>query len=80
MEKRRFTRKELSRYDGKDGARAYVACRGLVYDVTSSFLWHDGEHQVLHAAGRDLTESLREAPHDAVLLAQFPIVGTLQAD
>jgi predicted heme/steroid binding protein len=30
--------------------------------------------------GRDLTESLLEAPHDAIVLAQFPIVGTLEGD
>jgi predicted heme/steroid binding protein len=80
MENRRFNRKELSRYDGKDGAPAFVACRGVVYDVTGSFLWPNGTHQVLHAAGRDLTESLHEAPHDAVVLTQFPIVGFLEAD
>jgi predicted heme/steroid binding protein len=31
-------------------------------------------------AGRDLTESLLEAPHDAIVLTQFPIVGTLEGD
>jgi predicted heme/steroid binding protein len=80
MENRRFSRKELSRYDGKDGAPAFVAYGGVVYDVTGSFLWPDGIHQVLHAAGRDLTDSIHEAPHDAVVLTQFPIVGTLKAD
>ena len=80
MENRRFSRKELSRYDGKHGAPAFVAYKGVVYDVSGSFLWPGGDHQALHAAGCDLTASLHEAPHDAVVLTQFSIVGTLEAD
>jgi predicted heme/steroid binding protein len=79
MQNRRLTRRELSRYNGKDGVPAYIACEGVVYDVTDSFLWPDGEHQALHAAGADLTASLHEAPHGAGVLAHFSIVGTLEA-
>jgi predicted heme/steroid binding protein len=50
-----FTLEELKRYNGKHGSKAYIACRGLIYDVSSSFLWRDGKHQVSHHAGRDLT-------------------------
>jgi len=80
MQTRRFNREELSRYDGKNGAPAYIAYEGVVYDVTRSFLWPDGEHQAFHAAGADLTASLREAPHESDVLTQFSIVGTLEAD
>jgi len=76
-EMRRFTREELARYNGKDGAPAYMAYRGRVYDVTHSFLWQGGRHQVLHAAGHDLTDSLAQAPHGEDLLDRTPLIGIL---
>lgn len=51
-----------------------------MYDVSSSFLWKNGNHQVLHNAGKDLTDSLEEAPHGVDLLERFPVVGTLHKD
>ncbi len=78
MGERRFTREELRQYNGKDGAPAYIAYKGNVYDFSESFLWQNGEHQVLHTAGEDLTGDLEQAPHGADLLKQFPIVGTLK--
>ncbi len=36
--------------------------------MSRSFLWQGGSHQALHAAGRDLTGSLEDAPHPADLL------------
>lgn len=75
---RSFTREELAHYNGKDGAPAFIAFNGKVYDVSSSFLWQKGKHQVFHNAGEDLTEALEEAPHGADLLEKFPVVGTLR--
>jgi len=75
MEERRFTREELRRYNGKDDAPAYIAYKGKVYDVSSSFLWRNGKHQVRHAAGEDLTGDLERAPHGAAFLRRFPVVG-----
>ncbi len=80
MEKRSFTKKELSRFDGKNGAPAFIAYKGKVYDVSQSFLWQQGMHQVLHPAGTDLTGALAEAPHGEDLLSKFPIVGKLVDD
>ncbi len=77
MQKRRFTTKELRRYNGRAGAPAYIAYQGLVYDVSRSFHWQNGRHQVLHSAGTDLTRRMRQAPHGADLLQKFPIVGEL---
>jgi predicted heme/steroid binding protein len=74
---RRFTKKELSRYDGKNGAPAFIAYQEKVYDVSRSFLWINGKHQVTHSAGADLTDSLSQAPHGSDLLERFPTVGTL---
>jgi len=76
----RFTREELARYNGKQGAPAYVAFEGKVYDVSGSFLWRGGRHQVRHSAGVDYTAGLGEAPHGADLLARLPVVGVLVDD
>ena len=72
-----MTRAELARCDGKEGRPAYVAYRGVIYDVTKSTSWGDGAHYEIHLAGRDLTQELAEAPHDDALLKEFPVVGKL---
>jgi predicted heme/steroid binding protein len=72
-----FTEQELAKHNGRNGTQAYVAFDGRIYDVTGSFLWQDGSHQVLHQAGTDLTQALAEAPHGADLLQKFPVVGLL---
>jgi predicted heme/steroid binding protein len=71
-----LTKDELEKYDGSDGV-AYIAYRGKVYDVSHSFHWKRGVHQVMHRAGCDMTEALEEAPHGADMLDKFPIVGKL---
>lgn len=76
----RFSKEELARYNGKNGAPAYIAYKGKVYDVSNSFQWRSGRHQVLHNAGEDLTDSLEQAPHGVELLERFPVIGTLQED
>lgn len=76
MEKQ-FTKEELSPYNGRNGLPALIACKGVVYDVSSSFLWQNGKHQVMHDAGRDLTNDLEQAPHGEDLLTKFPVVGML---
>ena len=72
-----FTKEELRKYDGSDGSATYVTYEGKVYDVTSSFHWRRGVHQVTHHAGCDLTETLKGAPHGRNLLDKFSIVGEL---
>ena len=79
-EKRCLTLSELSYFDGKDGHPAYVAVEGVIYDVTNSRLWRGGVHDPSHgmaAAGRDLTEVLKESPHGDKHLKDFPVVGWL---
>ena len=74
-----FTEKELAQYDGRNGKPAYVGYKGKVYDVSSSFLWKDGTHQVLHNAGVDLTAALEQAPHSEDVLKKFPVIGILHS-
>ncbi len=71
-----FTLEELGKYDGKNAQPAYVAFRGVVYDVTESAMWGDGEHEAMHDAGTDLTEAHDDAPHDEYII-DFPEVGRL---
>jgi predicted heme/steroid binding protein len=73
-----FTVKDLAKYNGKNGKPAYVAYKGKVYDVTNSFLWKDGRHQVLHNAGTDLTTAIEQAPHSEDNLARFHVIGILE--
>ncbi len=72
-----FTAQELSKYNGKDGAKSYTAFEGKVYDVTDSKLWALGEHFGLQA-GIDLTEKMKDAPHGPEVFSGFTIIGTLE--
>lgn len=69
---------ELSNYNGRDGKPAYVAVSGVIYDLSSSKLWIDGNHERAHQAGQDLTEELKTAPHVRAVIERFPVIGQLQ--
>jgi predicted heme/steroid binding protein len=72
---RRFTLDELAHFDGREGRPAYVACDGVVYDVSESFLWKEGRHWATHQAGTDLTSELANAPHGQDLLSRVAVIG-----
>jgi predicted heme/steroid binding protein len=76
-----FTLDELAQFDGQNGAPAYVAVDGLVYDVTGSILWPDGKHarcDLGAMAGKDLSEIITQAPANMRSnLARMTVVGTL---
>jgi predicted heme/steroid binding protein/uncharacterized membrane protein len=69
----------LDQFDGKDGRPAYIAYRGIIYDVTKSRLWKNGVHVMKHAAGNDLTDFLQNAPHGEDKILSFPQVGRFTA-
>jgi len=71
-----FTLEDLATFDGRDGKAAYVAYKGIVYDVTESAMWGEGDHEGMHQAGGDLSEEHEDAPHD-VYVTDFPEVGRL---
>jgi predicted heme/steroid binding protein len=73
-----FSKQELAKFDGRNRNPVYFAYNGKVYDVTSSFLWGEGNHQVLHQAGEDLTDAMSQAPHGAEFIEKFPVVGILK--
>ncbi len=41
----------------------YIACQGIVYDVTDCPKWRSGLHEQLHFAAQDLSSELADAPH-----------------
>lgn len=67
---------QLRRADGSRGP-AWVACGGLVYDVSASPEWRDGLHRALHWAGQDLSGELPQAPHGLETVRRMPCVGRL---
>lgn len=71
-----FSAEELATFDGREGRPAYVAYQGLVYDLSGSPMWAGGDHEGMHAAGRDMTAEQDDAPHD-VHVTDFPQVGRL---
>lgn len=75
---RYFTVEELKKFNGKNGMPAYIAYMGRVYDLSDSFLWKNGEHQVFHSAGNDLTDALKDAPHGEEFIKKFPVIGYLK--
>ncbi len=73
------TPEELAAYDGREGRPARVAYKGVIYDVSDSRLWKDGSHLKKHAAGNDLTEALRTAPHGEEKILGMPVAGRLKS-
>ena len=71
-----FTLEELAEYDGRDGRPAYVVFEGVVYDVTESAMWDEGDHEGQHQAGHDLTAEHEDAPHEPYV-TDFPEIGRL---
>ena len=73
-----MTIEELAKFDGCDGRAAYVAISGVIYDVSTSQRWKEGDHEGVHQAGRDLTEELKSAPHVRTLVERFPVIGKIE--
>jgi len=73
-----ITPDQLSHFDGKEGRPAYIAYKGIVYDVSQGRLWKNGAHVMKHSAGNDLTDSLKNAPHGEDKVLAMAQVGTLQ--
>ncbi len=79
---RTFTAEELKKYNGKGGMPAYAAVDGIVYDLTKSKFWKNGQHMMLHSAGADLSSAMHsKAPKaihkDGKIMEKMPKVGML---
>ena len=72
-----LTLEELAAYNGKDGNPAYIAVDGVIYDVSSSQRWKDGEHNG-YSAGQDLSDPIKKvSPHGLSTLSRMPVVGKI---
>ena len=71
---------ELRRNTGERGTPKWIACEGIVYDVTDCPKWRTDMHERLHFPGQDLTSELPDAPHkkDAFTRPCVKVVGRLQ--
>ncbi len=69
---------ELAKFDGRDGRAAYVAVSNVVYNVSTSQRWKEGQHEGAHQAGQDLTTQLKSAPHVRTVIESFPVVGKIE--
>ena len=72
-----ITTSQLALRNGQDKPEVWVAFQGLVYEVTASRLWRSGKHYE-HWAGQDLTEELKDAPHNEKVFDKFKIIGRLK--
>lgn len=75
-----MTLDELSQYNGRNGANAYIAYNGVVYDVTGNSNWPNGVHRGYINAGQDVTQLFQTsgAPHGSSNITTLPIVAFLQ--
>lgn len=76
-----ISQKELARNNGKGGTKCWLAVDGLVYDVSGSPEWVNGQHipsRGMVSCGRDLTAIIRQSPHGKDVLGDLPAVGTLE--
>ncbi|MEA5013177.1 MAG: cytochrome b5 domain-containing protein [Candidatus Limiplasma sp.] len=72
-----LTLEELAAYDGKDGNPAYIAVDGVIYDVSGSSRWKNGEHNG-YSAGQDLTDKIKSvSPHGLSVLTRMPVMGKI---
>jgi len=75
-----LTPEQLSHFDGKNDNPSYIGYKGIVYDVSHGRLWKNGTHMVKHAAGIDLTDALKNAPHQEDKVLAMPQIGSLLAE
>ncbi|MFL0249337.1 cytochrome b5 domain-containing protein [Clostridium neuense] len=75
---RQFTLEELSKYNGANGAPAYVAVDGIVYDLSLVPSWGGGTHFGLYA-GNDLTKEFNSCHKGGgKILEGLPKVGVIK--
>ena len=71
-----YTRSQLALRNGTDRDEIWIAFRGQIYDVGKSRLWFTGKHYE-HWAGQDLTDELKDAPHNENVFDKFRVIGRL---
>jgi predicted heme/steroid binding protein len=69
-----FTLEELARFDGQNGAPAYLGINGKVYDITGVQLFRDGKHHGV-TPGNDVSDLF---VHKINILNRLNLVGELK--
>jgi len=72
-----YTKSQLTRCNGQDSDKIWIAFKGDIYDVTPSRHWKAGIHYE-HWAGQDLTDELKDAPHAEEVFKRYPKIGVLE--
>lgn len=71
---KKFTIKELGKYNGKNGNPVYIAYKGKIYDLSESDHWAGGDHMGNHQAGKDITKEVEIAPHGKEVLERNTVM------
>ena len=72
-----FTVEELAKYNGKNGAKAYVAVGGIIYDVTAISKWSGGNHYGI-TAGKVLDKEFAQCHSYKLAIMEYAVaVGVL---
>lgn len=71
-----YTKSQLVLRNGVEMSNVWIVWKGIIYDVSRSKLWRKGEPYE-HWAGQDLTDELKDAPHNENVFDKFEIVGKL---
>ena len=72
-----YNAQTLAEFDGRDGRRAYIAIDGVVYDLTGSPRWRNGNHNGFQA-GQDLSRQIPQDHRADMRFERFPVVGTYE--
>jgi len=71
-----MTLSELATYNGRNGQPAYVAFKGVVYDVSALSNWRSGSHHGIKA-GTDITDVFGKSPHAKSIFKLAVVIGDL---
>ena len=72
-----YNKSYLALRNGQDRIEVWIAFKGVIYDVSRSKLWGKGIHYE-HWAGHDLTDELKDAPHNEEVFEKFEKVAILE--
>lgn len=72
-----FTLDELSKCNGQNGQPAYIAYKGIVYDVSNVPEWTGSTHHG-EQSGTDVTNDISKSPHGDRVFADLLQVGILK--
>ena len=72
-----YSKAQLALRNGQDKDEIWCSYNGNIYELTHSRMWANGKHYE-HWAGQDLTDELKDAPHNEKVFEKFKIIGKLE--